>query len=101
MIDAGLARSTINQHVGRIRRMFRWLEVTGLGSEPLIPASFRESLRLVDGLRAGRTIAREPDPIRPVDDATVDATLPAPARRGGRHGAIAAASPACDQRKSV
>jgi len=70
MVDAGLARSSVNQHVGRVRRMFRWL-----GSEQLIPASVVQSLALVDGLRAGRTIARETDPIRPVEDATVDATL--------------------------
>ena len=51
--------------------MFRWL-----GSEQLIPVSVVQTLALVDGLRAGRTIARETEPIGPVDDRTVDATLP-------------------------
>lgn len=71
MVDAGLARSSVNQHVGRVRRMFRWA-----AAEQLVPVSVWQSLVVVDGLRMGRTIAREPDPVRPVDDATVDATLP-------------------------
>ena len=71
MVDAGLARTSINQHVGRIRRMFKWL-----GSEQLIPASLADALRLVDGLRVGRTSAREPEPVEPVADSTVDAALP-------------------------
>jgi integrase len=70
MVDAGLCRNSVNKQIGRVRRMFRWL-----GSEQLIPASVSQSLALVDGLRVGRTIARETEPVRPVDDATVDATL--------------------------
>lgn len=70
MIDHCLARTTVNQHVGRICRMFRWL-----GSEQLVPVTVADALRLVPGLRAGKTIAREPDPIRPVEDSVVDATL--------------------------
>lgn len=70
MVEAGLARSTINQHVSRIRRMFKWL-----ASEELLPASTWQSLTVVDGLRKGRTNAKEPKPVRPVDEAIVEATL--------------------------
>jgi integrase len=71
MVDAGLARLTVNQNVGRIRRMFRWL-----AAEQLVSPAIYQSLVVVDGLRRGRTIARETDPISPVDKKTVDATLP-------------------------
>ena len=71
MIDDGLARKLVNQRVGRIKRMFKW----GAGAE-LIPASIPQALAMVDGLKRGRTEARETKPVQPVDDATVDATLP-------------------------
>lgn len=71
MVDNGLARSTTNQHVSRIRRMFKWL-----GSEGLVPPTVPQALMLVDGLRRGRTTARETNPVKPVSDAIVDATLP-------------------------
>lgn len=70
MVEAGLARSTINQNVGRIRRAFRWA-----ASEELIPASVPEALATVDGLRAGKTTAREPEAVTPVEDERVEATL--------------------------
>lgn len=71
MIAEGLARPTINQNMSRLRRMFRWA-----ASEELIPATVWQSLATVQGLQRGRTEAREPEPILPVDDAVVDATLP-------------------------
>jgi integrase len=71
MIDAGLARSTVNDNVGRIRRMFKWA-----ASEQLVPASVLAELAVVDGLRRGRTHAKETEPVEPVDDAIVDTTLP-------------------------
>ncbi len=71
MIEAGLARTTINQHVGRIRRMLRWAV-----SEQLIPAHVHQQVVALEGLRKGRGEARETDPVLPVDDAHVDATLP-------------------------
>lgn len=71
MIQAGLCRSLINRRVDRVKRMFRWA-----ASEELAPVSVYESLRTLAGLRRGRTEARESDPVRPVDPAVVDATLP-------------------------
>jgi integrase len=71
MVKAGVARTTINDRVGRIRRVFKWA-----ASMEMIPASVPESLRTVDGLRAGRTGAREAEPVGPVPVETVEATLP-------------------------
>jgi len=72
MIDAqNLCRKEVNKRIGRIKRLFKWA-----ASEELVPASVFEGLRTVEGLRVGRTTARENPPVRPVDDATVEATLP-------------------------
>lgn len=69
MITDGLARGTINKDVGRIRRMFRWA-----ASEELVDASVWHALQTVSGLQRGRTSARETEPIKPIDDAIVEAT---------------------------
>ena len=71
MIDTGMSRGTINQNVGRIKRMFRWA-----ASEELIPADVCQSLSTVTGLRKDESQARETSPILPVDDETVEQTLP-------------------------
>ena len=71
MIDDGITRKRINQHVGRIRRMFKW----GVSRE-LVPVATYQSLLTVEGLRKGRTVARESEPVRPVPWAHVEATLP-------------------------
>jgi integrase len=71
MIDAGMCRGTINKHVGRIRRMFRWAT-----AEEMLPASVHQALAALPGLQRGRTAAREPEPIQPVSDEVVEATLP-------------------------
>jgi len=57
--------------IDRIRRMFKWAV-----AEELVPASVSQALAAMPGLRRGRTDARETEPILPVDDATVEATLP-------------------------
>jgi integrase len=69
-VDAGWARSTINKQAGRVKRMFRW----GVSQE-LIPSHLADALAKVDGLRKGRTTARETEPILPVADATVETTM--------------------------
>ena len=71
MIRAGLSRSYINGSVGRIKRVFKW----GV-SEELLPASVYQALASVQGLAKGRSAARESEPVGPVPDAVVDATLP-------------------------
>ena len=71
MIKKNWCRRTVNNAINRVRLMFNW----AVGEE-LIPGSILEALKSVDGLRAGRTNARETAPIRPVSDEVVNATLP-------------------------
>jgi integrase len=71
VIDAGLARTTINQRVGRIVHLFKW----GVEQE-LIPPAVHQALKAVAGLERGRTAARESSPVRPVPEADVEAIRP-------------------------
>jgi hypothetical protein len=71
MVRAGLARSTINDRINRVRRVFKWA-----ASMELVPGSVAESLRTVDGLREGRTNPHEAPPIHPVAIEHIEATLP-------------------------
>lgn len=71
MIDKGWSRSTINKSIGRIRRCFKWAV-----ENELVRPDMYHGLMAVSGLRKGRSEAREPEPVQPVDDATVQATLP-------------------------
>jgi len=66
-----LSRGVVNHRVNRIKRVFNWAV-----SEELIPPSVADGLRSVTGLRFGRTEARETEPILPVADEVVEATLP-------------------------
>ncbi len=66
-----LARSVVNQRIGRIKRVFKW----GVAEE-LISPSILHGLQAVEGLRRGRTPARETDPVEPVADNEVRAVLP-------------------------
>lgn len=70
LIQHGYCRSSINKHVGRIRRMFKWCV-----GEELVHSSLYHGLQSVQGLRRGRTKAKDPKPIQPVEDTVVDATL--------------------------
>ena len=70
MIAAGLARVTINSRVHRIRRAFRWA-----ASREMVGGSVVQSLAALDGLRLGRSAARETEPIRPVLLEDVEATV--------------------------
>jgi integrase len=71
MIDGGLCRSQVNHRIDRVKRVFRWA-----ASEELVPVSTYEALRTLAGLRRGRCGVREADPVRPVPDELVVATLP-------------------------
>jgi integrase len=61
MIKLGWCRTNINKQIVRIRMCFKW----GV-SKQLIPSSVYEALRTVPALRAGRTEARESQPVKPV-----------------------------------
>lgn len=71
MIRKGWNRSSINKQTGRIVRMFRW----GVRQE-LVGATVAQALREVGGLHKGRSQAPESEPVLPVDDSVVNATLP-------------------------
>lgn len=71
MIEAGHARVYINKNVDRIRQAFKWGT-----SQELVPVEVYQSLTTLPGLRRGRTAAHETDPVLPVSDAVVEATLP-------------------------
>lgn len=71
MVDKGWSRGHINKSIGRIRRCFKWAV-----ENELVRRDMYHGLMAVSGLRKGRSEAREPDPVMPVDDATVQATLP-------------------------
>lgn len=71
MVDAGLSRGVINQRVGRIKRVFKWAV-----AEELVPEPVHRALLAVEGLKAGRSAARETDRVEPVPDGHVDAVLP-------------------------
>jgi integrase len=71
MIADGHSRKYINDHVDRIKRMFKW----GVAEE-LVSAETYQRLATVTGLRKGRSEARETVPIRPVGTNIIQATLP-------------------------
>jgi integrase len=71
MIANGWGRKSINNHGSRIKAVFKWAV-----ARELIPPSVHHGLQAVAGLRAGRSAARETQPVRPVPAATVDQTLP-------------------------
>jgi integrase len=65
------ARKTINKWINRLRHLFKW----GASLE-LVSASVYESLRTVPALAAGRSAAKETEPVRPVADEHVAPVLP-------------------------
>jgi integrase len=71
MVRSGLARTTVNARVNRIRRVFRWA-----ASVEIVPASVVAALDTLDALRAGRTAARETEGVKPVAAEHVEAVLP-------------------------
>jgi integrase len=70
-INDGRSRSECNRRVAMIKRVFKWAV-----SEELAPPAVYQAVATVAGLQKGRTEAREKEPVGPVDDAVVDATLP-------------------------
>jgi hypothetical protein len=71
MIEDGLCRNRINKDVARIKRLFKWAV-----PKKLLPLEVYQELATVEGLRVGRSNARETAPVEPVSIAIVEATLP-------------------------
>lgn len=67
--EAGYCRKRINQHLGRIRHVFKW----GVARE-MVPETVWRALCAVEGLRPGE--ARETEPVRPVPEAHIAAIQP-------------------------
>ena len=70
-VNEGRSRTECNRRVGMVKRIFKWAV-----SEQLCPPGVFHALAAVAGLQKGRTRAHEKEPVGPVDDAAVDATLP-------------------------
>ncbi len=71
LIDNGNVRKSINAHMKRIVRLFKWA-----AGEGKIPPEVPQALSMIPGLRRGHTKAPETPPVQPADDAVVEATLP-------------------------
>src|SRR5581483_11001612 len=70
VLRVGLARTLVNKHVGRLKRMFKWAV-----ENELVPASVYQALAAVAGLRKDRTTAREKPPVRPVPEEDIQRVL--------------------------
>jgi hypothetical protein len=70
MISRQWCRGLINQRINRVRRVFKWA-----AGEELIPFEVFERLTAVTGVQKGRCAAPESDPVEPVADFVVEATL--------------------------
>lgn len=68
MVAVGNCRTLVNWRTNKIRQVWNW----GVGEE-LVPAETLVALKAVAPLKLGQ--ARESEPVRPVDDAIVDAAL--------------------------
>jgi len=70
-VESGLCRCEVNRRVQKIRQVFKWA-----ASEELIAPSVYHGLQTVEGLKRGRTPAKDHDPVGPVADEDVDKVLP-------------------------
>jgi integrase len=70
-IAMGWMRSTINKAINRVKLCFSWA-----ASQELLRPEVAMGLRMVSGLKRGRSVAREKDPVTPVADEHIDAVLP-------------------------
>lgn len=71
MIKLDWCRKTINHYVSRVKQAFKW----GVENE-LLPPERYHALQSLPGLRMGRSLARESEPVKPVPESLVGATLP-------------------------
>ena len=62
-LDRNVSRTTVNAYVGIVRRAFKW----AAGRE-MMPITVYQALMAVEGLRKGRSEARENAPVAPVPD---------------------------------
>jgi len=65
-----LSRTTVNKYTRLVKQAFRWA-----AAQQLIPVEIVTALDTVEGLRKGRSEAREPAPIEPVPEQDLEAVL--------------------------
>ena len=70
LVRSGVGRSTVNARLWRVKFMLGWAL-----DEAMIPAAVKAELTQVKPVKRGRTSAPERAPVRPVDDATIAATV--------------------------
>ena len=70
MIQRGWSRRYCNKATNLIKRCFKWAE-----SEEFVPKGTSYGLKTVEGLREGRSAAREKPRVGPADDEHVEAVL--------------------------
>ncbi len=68
--SSGKSRRYCNELLRTVKRMFKWAT-----SRELVPAFVSQALASVEGLRRGRTEAKETKRIKPVDEKTVRLTI--------------------------
>jgi integrase len=71
IVAAGLTRGVVNERVGIVKRAFRWA-----CADERIPGSTYHGLLAVEGLRRGRSAAREPERVLAVPRRDLDVVLP-------------------------
>jgi integrase len=71
MVQLGWCRNVVNRQLGRLRHIFNWA-----AGEALIPAAIADAVGKVKGLRFGKSEARESEPVEPVANDVLQATLP-------------------------
>jgi integrase len=71
MIGLGWSRKTINDHIGRLKRALKWM-----AKKKLIPAAVYHECATVEGLKAGRSKAKETGKKLPVPMESVEAVKP-------------------------
>jgi integrase len=69
-VEEGLTRGGINRLVRIVRTIFKWAT-----ENELVPVATWQTLTAVTGLKRGRTLAPEPDPVRPVAEDVLAKTL--------------------------
>ncbi len=75
-VDQGLSRNTVNQYTSIVKRGFKWAV-----AEEMIPFAVYQPLSTVEGLRRGRSAAKESRKVGPVDTASIDAVKPLVSRQ--------------------
>lgn len=65
-----LSRREVNKRVGHVLRMFKWAV-----ANEMVPAAVLHALQTVDGLRQGKTEARETEGVKPAPEDAIDAVL--------------------------